>query len=147
MCIEAMTSLAKSIDEYGPNWDYMLTPFLIPDHIRTEKFVLEVIDIFYKYTNYYNFGWYISYVPVENITRKLCLECIQDETTILYDIPKEFIDYKLCKLGIESGNPMDDIYYCATADVIDQLVNEGYLEKEIHDDGRVQIEVSKKYSR
>ena len=146
MCIEAVKSFAEGLsDIYGKNDDSFsetygenqMTLYLIPEHIRTEKFVLNMLDIFKKYNKRaFGFGYYISYVPAENITKKLCLECVKYGANI-NDLPSKFIDYDVCKLCIESGGDMYDIESLdIDSDVIDRLLREGYLEKITRTNGK-----------
>lgn len=154
MCIEAVKSFAegfskvyrKNDDSFAETYgEEQMTLYLIPEHIRTEKFVLNMLDIFKRYDRR-AFGWgdYISYVPVENITKKLCLECVKYGANI-NDLPAQFIDYDICKLCIESGGDMYDIETLGIKDeVIEQLLNEGYLEKTICANGNIYLNIAKK---
>lgn len=144
MCIEAVKTLALSISENDDfsesNIENLMTLFLIPDRIRTEKFVLEMLNIFKTYNGNINYGFFIAYVPIENITKKLCIECVKYGANV-NDIPAKFIDSDLCKLCIDSGGDMYDIETLGIDnDIIDKLIEDGYLEK--CDNG---IFISKKY--
>ena len=158
MCIEAIKSFAagfskvykKNIDSFSETYaENQMTIYLIPERIRTEKFVLEMLNIFKSYDKQRAFGWgdYIRFVPVENITKKLCLECVKYGADV-NDLPAKFIDYDICKLCIESGGDMYDIEDLDVKDeVVTQLIDEGYLEKIEFNNGSYIIEVPDKYWR
>ena len=122
LCMEAIKTMLSDVSIYGYySYDNIVNIFLlIPEHVRTSEFVLEIIE------SSEALGYLIEFVPMKNITKELCLKAIQYDASPS-SIPKEFLNYEICKKGFESGNDMEDIECYISEDILNQLKEDGFI--------------------